>query len=83
MGSLPKERFKATGASLRNPDPDGQTARFYLAMVRPPAQSVRPPAPGTEALGPILGTRGHVHVTAVKLLMSTHFLATPLGRISC
>jgi hypothetical protein len=41
-----------------------------------------PPAPRIEALGPILGPHRHVHVTAVKLSTSTHFLTTLLGRIS-
>jgi hypothetical protein len=36
-------------------------------MVRLPTRPVWPPAPGTETLGAILGTRGHVRVMAVKL----------------
>jgi hypothetical protein len=66
MGSLLEERSKATGVRLRNTQ----------------APTVRPLAPRTDALGSISGTRGHVHVTVTKLLVSTHFLVNPLGRIS-
>jgi hypothetical protein len=78
MRSLPEERSKVTSVSSRNPDPDGQTttksgqtARFCLLTVRPPAQPVRLPAPGTEAPCPILGTHKRVGVTTANLSSST------------
>jgi hypothetical protein len=75
MRSLPEKQSKAIGTSSRNStDPDGQTttvhgqtARFCSTTVRPPTRPIRPPAPGTKALGFVSGTRGHVHVTMVKL----------------
>jgi hypothetical protein len=45
----------------------GGTASHCSPTVRPPARPIRSPAPGTEALGPISGTCGCVHVTAAKL----------------
>jgi hypothetical protein len=78
-----------SGASLRNTQeqtvrlPPG-TIRPPPGAIGPPApvrrwsdrhhRSVQPPAPGAEALGPVLDTRGRVHIEAAKLLLSTHCL---------
>jgi hypothetical protein len=60
----------------------GQTTRSCSATVIPPNRPVRPSASRTEALNPVSVTCGCVRVMAVKLSASTHFLATPLGKIS-
>jgi hypothetical protein len=73
MGSLPEERSKVIGVSSRT---------IQDQTVRPPPGMIWPPISVCQRSCPVLGTRGRVRVMVAKLSASTHFLVTPLGRIS-